>query len=344
MITQAAPFVFVSHVESHAIRAAFDGHRDALVVADPQLRGAFFTHLLPLLRECVPAVRPLPASGPAGDGVVVAFGGGATMDAAKLRAAELGLDWIAIPAKPTAAAFSASASAKDEHGVVTTTFVSPPRQILILPEVLARTPLPLLEAEIADTWSFQTAVADVALDGLVNGREWDEDVVPVCNAATRLLAPLHAAGLRSPAAAGQLLDVQRMLARLTDGARTTRYVSGTEHLIAHGLAARGCMLPHGLLVGVGIVLGRLLQDSVPSARAELTARGFEPMPDHAGRRLATGARRAITTGRLSQAALRRAVLTSRFIRLDHRHTVLDMVGPRQCRATVSRVCEEQRCS
>lgn len=324
--------------------AAFDGYRDALVVADPQLRETFSAYLLPLLRVCVPMVRPLPAGGAAGDGVIVAFGGGTTMDIAKLRAAELGLDWIAVPAKPTAAAFSASASVKDEHGVVTTTFVSPPRQTLILPEVLTRTPLALLEAEIADTWSFQTAVVDVALDGLVNGREWDTDVVPVCNAATRLLAPLHASGLRSPAAAGQLLDVQRVLVRFTDDARTTRYVSGTEHLIAHGLAAQGCELPHGLLVGVGIVLGRLLQDSVPSARAELTALGFEPMPDHAGRRLAAGARRAVTTGRLSQAALRHAVLTSRFIRLDHRHTVLDMASPEQCRAAMLRVCEEERCS
>jgi glycerol dehydrogenase-like iron-containing ADH family enzyme len=361
MITYTAPIIpaeklIVSSGQPTAVRTALYGYEGALVVLDPELREAFLAHLLPLLQECLPTVQPLiPGHRVANGGVVVAFGGGTVLDTAKLRAAELGLDWIAVPTKPTAAAFSATASVKDERGVVTE-IVSPPRHVLVMPDIMAHTPLELLQAEIADTWSFQTAMADVALDGLANGREWDTAFVPVFNQATRILTPLRAVDLRTPAVLEQFMDVQRMLAEVTNHAHTTRYVSGTEHLIAHSLAAHGCALPHGLLVGIGIVLGRVLQDSTTSVSAELDARGFASMPDTAWRRLKAYARDAIGIGQLGAGLIEQTLHTSKFIRLDHRYTVLDSVSGEACRAALRGVCnnwaglagglakEEERCS
>jgi glycerol dehydrogenase-like iron-containing ADH family enzyme len=344
MITHAAPTVpggilFVSEAGSSVIRTAFDGYQGALIVLDPELRQEFVTYLLPLLRKCVPVVRPLLPGHFHRDGdVVVAFGGGRVLDTAKLRAAELGVDWIAMPTKPTAAAFSATASVKDARGVVTE-LVRPPRHVLVMPDLMARTPIELLQAEIADTWSFHTAMSDVVLDAMINGREWDTTVIPIFNEATRLLAPLHAEDLRIPAVLEGFTSVQKMLAEVTNEAQTTRYVSGTEHLVAHSLAAHGCALPHGVLVGIGIILGRLLQVATTPVNSTLESYGFVHMPDSVWHRLEISTRNAVRAGAISANLLEQTLLTSKFIRHDHRHTVLDSVFQSECQAASRTLCK-----
>jgi glycerol-1-phosphate dehydrogenase [NAD(P)+] len=347
MITHTAPTVpsgtvFVSGAGSPAIATAFDGYRGALIVLDPDLRQEFLTYLLPVLRKCVPVVRPLlPGIATGNDDVVVAFGGGRVLDTAKLRAAELGVDWIAIPTKPTAAAFSATASVKDARGVATE-LVSSPRHVLVLPDLMARTPIELLQAEIADTWSFHTAMADVVLDAMLNGQEWDTAVVPVFNEATRLLTPLRACDLQVPSVLERFTAVQRMIAEVTNEARTTKYVSGTEHLVAHSLAAQGCALSHGLLVGIGIILGRLLQVATTPIAASLESHGFAVMPDPVWHRLEIASRSATKAGAISPALLEQTLMTSRSIRYDHRYTVLDSISHSDCQTALRTLFELSR--
>jgi glycerol dehydrogenase-like iron-containing ADH family enzyme len=312
-----------------AVRTVFDGYDHAVAVVDPDLRETFRSTLLPLIRPHVSTVeRPHPwQRGPA-SGTILAFGGGTVLDAAKLRAAESGLDWIAVPTKPTSAAFSATASVK-EQGRVTTRVVSPPRYVLLLPEILCGTPLDLLTAELFDTWSFQTAVTDVILDAMTNGREWNAAFMPRFNAATRSLADLRPADLRNPVVLERFMDAQRLLADITNYERTTRYVSGAEHLIAHSLQVRGCQLPHGLQVGLGIALARTLQRSRAALRRELRGCGFLAMPDPDWQHIRAWAASVLWARRVELGLLDQALRGALAVRKAHRYTVLDTASPEE---------------
>lgn len=316
-----------------AVRVALDGYDRALAMVDPDLEGTFESALLPLIGPHVAVVKDPGAAQQPSASAIVAFGGGTVLDAAKLRAAETGLDWIAVPTKPTSAAFSATASVK-EHGRVSTKVVSPPRYVLLLPEIICGTPLELLTAELFDTWSFQTAVADVILDAVANGSEWNPAFLPVFNTATRSLAGLRPADLRDPAVLERFMDAQRLLAEVTNHERTTRYVSGAEHLIAHSLQVRGCPLPHGLKVGLGIAVAWGLQRSRTALRAELCGCGFLDMPDPDWRRIRAWAARTLWSRDVELRLLAQALRGALSVRRTHRYTVLDTASPGECRAAL----------
>ncbi|HZD00095.1 MAG TPA: iron-containing alcohol dehydrogenase [Actinomycetes bacterium] len=328
--------VTVDALSRHAIRTAFDAYHDVLAVVDPELRNTFGSALLPLIRPYLSTVQtPSGAPSPSAPGAILAFGGGTVLDAAKLRAAKLGVDWIAVPTKPTSAAFSATASVK-QQGRVSTRVVSPPRHVVLLPDIICGTPLDLLAAELMDTWSFQTAVADVVLDGVANGTEWDTGFVPLFNAATRALAELGPADLRRPAALRRFMDVQRLLADVTNSDRSTRYVSGAEHQIAHSLLMRGCALPHGHQVGLGIALSRALQCSRAALRTALGDCGLLDMPEPVWRRIWASAASIVRTGRIDTGLLEQALHGGALsVRETHRYTVLDRLSHGECRAALT---------
>jgi glycerol dehydrogenase-like iron-containing ADH family enzyme len=335
-VLPAGTSIITIHASSrHTIRTAFEGYEQMLAIVDPELRTTFGSALLPLIRPYLSTVAA-PSGEPPGStpGAILAFGGGTVLDAAKLQAAELGVDWIAVPTKPTSAAFSATASVK-EQGRVSTRVVSPPRHVLLLPEVICDTPLDLLIAELLDTWSFQTAVADVVLHGMANGTAWNAAFIPLFNAATRALAELRPADLRDPAALRRFMDVQHMLAGVTNQERSTRYVSGAEHLIAHSLLAQGCALPHGHQVGLGIALARVLQCSRAALRTTLAERGVLDMPEPAWRRIRTWAASGIRTRRVQMGLLEQALHGASSVRETHRYTVLDAVSGAECRAALT---------
>lgn len=327
--------VTVEASSRHAIRTLLGGYDRTLAVVDPDLQATFASALLPLVRPYVSTVEPPNTSRrcPAA-GAVLAFGGGTVLDAAKLRAAEAGLDWIAVPTKPTSAAFSATASVK-EQGRVWTRVVSPPRYVLLLPEIICGTPLDLLNAELLDTWSFQTAVADVVLDAMTNGRQWNAAFLPLFNTATRSLAGLRPVDLRDPVVLERFMGVQRLLADITNNERTTRYVSGAEHLIAHSLQVRGCSLPHGLQVGLGIALGRVLQSARAALRTELRSCGFVDMPEPVWQRIRAWAADVLWTRRVEVGLLDQALHGALSVRKTHRYTVLDTVSRGEFRAALS---------
>jgi glycerol dehydrogenase-like iron-containing ADH family enzyme len=327
--------VTVDASSRHAIHTVLDGYDHAFPMVDPDLRKTFVSVLLPLIRPHVATVEhPSTVQRSTPSGTILAFGGGTVLDAAKLQAAESGLDWIAVPTKPTSAAFSATASVK-EQGRVSTKVVSPPRFVLLLPEIICATPLSLLTAELFDTWSFQTAVADVILDAMANGREWNTDFTPLFNVATRTLAGLRPVDLRDPVVLERFMAAQGLLADVTNSERTTRYVSGAEHLIAHSLQVRGCPLPHGLQVGLGIAIGRILQRSRAALRTELRTCGFQNMPDPDWQRLRAWAASVLWSRRVELGLLDQALHGARSVRKAHRYTILDTASPRERRAALT---------
>src|SRR6266542_595815 len=222
-----------------------------------------------------------------------------------------------------------------EQGRVSTRVVSPPRYVLLLPEIICGTPLDLLSAELLDTWSFQTAVADVVLDAMTNGREWNAEFLPLFNTATRSLAGLRPVDLRDPVVLERFMGVQRLLADITNNERTTRYVSGVEHLIAHSLQVRGCCLPHGLQVGLGIALGRVLQSARAALRTELRSCGFVDMPEPVWQRIRAWAAGALWTRRVEMGLLDQALHGALSVRKTHRYTVLDTVSRGELRAALT---------
>jgi glycerol dehydrogenase-like iron-containing ADH family enzyme len=336
MLPAGPSIVTVDASSRHAVRAAFDGYDVALAMVDPELRETFRSALLPRIRPYVSTVECADAAGrPSAPGTaILAFGGGTVLDTAKQRAAESGIDWIAVPTKPTSAAFSATASVK-EHGRVLTRVLSPPRRVLLLPDIICGTPLELLTAELLDTWSFQTAVADVVLDGMANGRAWNTEFVGLFNAATCSLAALKPTDLQDPVALAGFMDVQRLLAEVTNNERTTRYVSGAEHLIAHALRVRGCPLPHGHQVGLGIAIGSALQRSRAALRTKLRECGFLGMPDPVWQRIRGWAGGVLWTRRVELALLDQALQGALSVRKTHRYTVLDTASRGECHAALA---------
>jgi glycerol dehydrogenase-like iron-containing ADH family enzyme len=318
------------------VRTVFDAYDHALTMVDPDLRQTFLSRLLPLIRPYLSSVElrndtlPPRTSDP---WVILAFGGGTVLDAAKTKAAELGVDWIAVPSKPTSAAFSATASVK-QQGRVSTRVVSPPRSVLLLADVICATPLDLLTAELHDTWSFQTAVADIVLDAMTNGTAWNAGFVPLFNAATCALAELRPADLRHPAPLERFMGVQCLLASVTNAEHTTRYVSGAEHLLAHSLLMRGCSLAHGHQVCIGIAVARSLQCSRASLYRTVRDFGLLDLPDPAWRRIRAWAATCLRAGRVEQIVLDQALDRALTVRKTHRYTVLDTASQGECRAAL----------
>ena len=326
---QVTPRIAADASEFRVVLAAeLQSVQSVCVVLNPAVRHIFRGLVAPALPPGVRlSVRAEDRFGPVPEvDMLLAVGGGSTMDLAKGLAGPTATPWCGILTKPSAAAFSASISLRP-GGLVTSRFGPLPQAVIAPLHVLLDSPPSLLTAELLDTWSYQTAAVDLLLSADGRGDAIDE-YRDLFNAATAALEPITTAGPMTAHSVARLVEVQAALCATINESRSTRYVSGVEHMVAHALAAAGSDAMHGSAVGLGILVGRVLQEH-PAVRSAVFAgdAGLRTLSQEQLLQL-----RALTWHTMTPAQrdlvtdlLPKAVLVAHRIRDKPRFSVLDMV-------------------
>ena len=192
--------------------------------------------------------------------VVYAVGGGLVADAAKYIAVRLGLPLVCLPTALSVDAFFTWASGIRQEGCVAYIETKPPDQVVIDFDVLAAAPPSIRAAGICDVLSIATGSWDwrFAEERGQNPPEMAYNASVDHIAAAILQSALdcaEAAGRGDPAGLKHLLDCLVLEVQLCNQIGHARPEEGGEHYFAYAVEnALGAGLPHGDLVGPGIVL------------------------------------------------------------------------------------------
>lgn len=199
--------------------------------------------------------------------LVVAVGGGRSIDAAKLAAAHAGIAFVAVPtALSHDGMASPVASLTGEDGIRRSVASGMPAGVVIDLDVVDDAPEEFVRAGIGDLVSNLTAVADWRL-----AADRGEEVFDEFAASIALQSALPVLGIAWPLAGDDLQLVARglvMSGLAMEVAGSSRPCSGAEHLISHALdqllgpdaGAHGEQVAIGVLLVAepsGVDLGRL---------------------------------------------------------------------------------------
>lgn len=206
--------------------------------------------------------------------VIYAIGGGLAADAAKYLSVIHHLPLICLPTALSVDAFLTWASGIRRDDCVTYIETRPPERLVVDFKVLEAAPAPLRAAGICDVLSIATGSWDwrFACD---EGEDSSLPFIPyVYDAAQAILRGgldyALAAGQGDASGLKQLLDCLALEVQLCNQIGHPRPEEGSEHYFAYAVENKmGRGLPHGDLVGPGIVLMAALQgqDIQPLKRA-----------------------------------------------------------------------------
>jgi glycerol-1-phosphate dehydrogenase [NAD(P)+] len=202
--------------------------------------------------------------------VVYAVGGGLAADAAKYMAVKLCLPLVVLPTALSVDAFVTSASGVRKNGCVYYIETKSPERLVLDFDVIAAAPAAIRTAGICDVLSIATGCWDWKY-AQVNGKNspgmefipWvHENAMSILRGA---LDCAEAAGEADRHGLKQLLDVLCMEVQLCNQIGHSRPEEGTEHYFAYAVENHiGHGLPHGELVGPGILIAAGLQDQDPA--------------------------------------------------------------------------------
>ncbi len=197
--------------------------------------------------------------------VVYAVGGGLAVDAAKYLAAKQGLPLICLPTVLSVDAFLTWASGVRENGCVTYIETKPPERLIIDFAVLAAAPLTVRAAGICDVLSIATGLWDWRFAHERGKNPAHMPYIPYVDTIAQgilqgSLDCAEAAGQGDKEGLKQLLDCLALEVQLCNQIGHSRPEEGSEHYFAYSVEnVMGKGLPHGDLVGPGIVLMAALQ-------------------------------------------------------------------------------------
>lgn len=217
--------------------------------------------------------------------VVYAVGGGLPADAAKYVAVKLGLPLVCLPTALSVDAFLTWASGVRQQGCVVYLETTQPGRLLLDLEVIRRAPTSIRAAGICDVLSIATGCWDWKFAEQQGRNPADMQFIPyVYNTAQAILQGAldcaEAAGKGDPAGLKQLLDCLCLEVQLCNQVGHARPEEGSEHYFAYAvenLTKPG--LPHGVLVGPGILLTARLQGQ-DSGLLEAALRACQIPLDH----------------------------------------------------------------
>jgi len=188
--------------------------------------------------------------------VVVAIGGGKSIDVAKYVAHQLGLNYISVP---TATSHDGIASPFASLRGLTTVYsvkVSPPVAVLADLELISRAPRRVALAGAGDLVGKIVAVRDWRLAHRLKGEYYGDYA-----ASLALLSAKHIVAFSSTIAKGGVEGLRILVEGLISSstamciAGSTRPASGSEHLFSHALdIVANYPALHGEQVGVGTIL------------------------------------------------------------------------------------------
>lgn len=198
--------------------------------------------------------------------VIYAVGGGLVVDAAKYLAVQHNLPLVCLPTALSVDAFLTWASGVRRDGCVYYIETRPPDALIIDFEVLAAAPASIRAAGVCDTLSIATGSWDWRF---AHQRGKNPPNMPYLTYADQIAQGILQGTLDCAEAAGrgdrdglkQLLDCLALEVQLCNQLGHPRPEEGSEHIFAYSVEnIMGKGLPHGDLVGPGILLIAALQD------------------------------------------------------------------------------------
>lgn len=197
---------------------------------------------------------------------IYSVGGGLAVDTAKYISNQLGLEMVCLPTALSVDAFLTWASGVRHAGCVQYLETRPPDRLVVDLDVLAVAPRGIRAAGICDVLSIATGLWDWERAAEVGENPEGMELVPwVADAAQAILD----GGLECAEAAGagdedgikQLLDCLALEVQLCNQIGHSRPEEGSEHYFAYSVEnLMGAGLPHGELIGPGILLMAEFQD------------------------------------------------------------------------------------
>jgi glycerol-1-phosphate dehydrogenase [NAD(P)+] len=197
--------------------------------------------------------------------VIYAVGGGLAVDAAKVLAVRHELPLISLPTALSVDAFLTWASGYRKDGCVYYTETKPPDKLIIDYDVLGAAPASIRAAGICDVLSIATGCWDWKFAEAQGQNPPEMALIPFAyDAAQAILRGVldcaEAAGRGDPEGLKLLLDCLALEVQLCNQIGHARPEEGSEHYFAYSVENEmGKGLPHGDLVGPGIVLMARLQ-------------------------------------------------------------------------------------
>lgn len=200
--------------------------------------------------------------------VVYAVGGGLVADAAKYFAVKLGLPLTVLPTALSVDAFITAASGIRRDGCVYYIETKPPENLILDLDVIAHAPASIRAAGITDVMSIATGSWDWKFAQEQEKNPVGMEFIPWAydNAQSILNGVLdcaEAAGRGDKEGLKTLYDCLAMEVQLCNQVGHARPEEGSEHYFAYAVENHmGHGLPHGDLVGPGIVIMAGLQGQV----------------------------------------------------------------------------------
>lgn len=197
---------------------------------------------------------------------IYAVGGGLSVDAAKYFAAHHALPLISIPTALSVDAFFTWASGYRQDGCVRYVETTIPERILLDWDVIRSGPASIRLAGICDVlsiatgrWDWRFAEQQGESSEGIHYIGWADEIAKTLLDAT--LGCAGAAGQGDSGAMKTMLDCLLLEVQLCNQIGHSRPEEGSEHYFAYSVETMmGKGLPHGDLVGPGILLAALLQD------------------------------------------------------------------------------------
>ena len=200
--------------------------------------------------------------------VVYAVGGGLVADTAKYFAVKLGLPLTVLPTALSVDAFITAASGIRRDGCVYYIDTKPPENLILDLDVIAHAPASIRAAGITDVMSIATGSWDWKFAQEQEKNPVGMEFIPWAydNAQSILNGVLdcaEAAGRGDKEGLKTLYDCLAMEVQLCNQVGHARPEEGSEHYFAYAVENHmGHGLPHGDLVGPGIVIMAGLQGQV----------------------------------------------------------------------------------
>jgi len=196
---------------------------------------------------------------------IYAIGGGLVADAAKYMAVKLSLPLVCMPTALSVDAFLTAASGIRRDGCVVYIETKPPETLILDLEVISAAPAQIRAAGITDVMSIATGSWDWKFAHEKGLNPAGMEFIPWVydNAQSILNGVLDcaaAAGCGDRDGLKTLYDCLSMEVQLCNQIGHARPEEGTEHYFAYAVENEmGHGLPHGDLVGPGILIGARLQ-------------------------------------------------------------------------------------
>ncbi len=171
--------------------------------------------------------------------IIVGFGGGRSLDVAKLIAARIGLDWISVPTAASHDGIASDVASVTQDGYRYSKRCRRPSAIVADLSIMSRAPPRLKLAGTGDILSKASSLAEWRLGNQKNGEPLNEEAFALVSSA--LESVLKNSSLETLVKAE--IDAGKAMCIVGN----SRPCSGTEHAISHAMERR-CQELHGLQV------------------------------------------------------------------------------------------------